>query len=140
MNTDKETSALLKETIKTLVDQKVKLTRDRCEYKLRTRPLLQTGETTEGKRRRFFGNIDSDRAHLKYTIRHSLLLYGYIRGRSYDQIEPKCRKGNSPSWPTILKIAGKSGFEITENQCMEWLAGEPSPHRRERRDDNSEAA
>jgi hypothetical protein len=122
----------IKQTIKSLVEQKVKLTRERREYKFRTRPLLETGDITETERRGFFWGIDSDREDLKHDIRHALLLYGFIRGRDYKQIEKKCRDDNFPRPSQIVRCARDHEFKVVQADVERWLQGEASPWRQER--------
>ena len=42
--------------------------------------------------------------------RHYNIVYGLVRGRKYEQIEPKVREGNEPSWYKIEKIKDQFGF------------------------------
>lgn len=121
MTIDKETQANIKGTIKTLVEQKVTLTRKRREYKLHTR-----GKVGLEERLRFFESIDHKRSTLKYDIRHRLLLYGFLRGRHYKQIERHCSDGNKPSASVILSF--NNILELSEDMITSWLDGAPSPH------------
>ena len=136
MQINKETRTQIKERIKALVAQKVKLTRELREYKLESR-----GKEPEGKRLAFFENIDYSRAGLKHDIRHGLLLYGYLRGFDYKRLEPKVRKGNEPSASDICLFGDQHDELALGAVSLEhWLKGEPSPHQWKRRDDESEAA
>lgn len=136
MTIDKETRSLIKNSIKPLVEQKMKLTRERHEYKLKTR-----GDVAESKRLSFFEHIDYVRSDLKHDIRHGLLLYGYIRGRDYKQLEPKVRKGNEPSASDICLFGGTHGnLAMPQAEIASWLKGESSPHQWKRPQDTKEAA
>ena len=139
MTIDRETRTNIKDSIKALVERKVALTRERRAYKLRTRPLLQTGEITEGERRSAFGDFDAMRADLKIEIRHGLLLYGYIRGRDYKQVERRCAEDNMPSSGDVGLFAD-GHLILTMAQIDRWFEGEPSPHRWKRPDVAVEAA
>lgn len=136
MQIDKETRTQIKKRIKALVAQKVKLTRERREYKLESR-----GKEPEGKRLAFFENIDYSRSGLKHDIRHGLLLYGYLRGLDYKRLEPKVREGNEPSTIDICLFGQQNGdLTINGDHVQRWLDGEKSPCSWKRRGDRSEAA
>jgi len=136
MQIDKETRNLIKEAIKALVAQKVKLTRERREYKLVTR-----GKEPEGKRLAFFENIDYSRSSLKHDIRHGLLLYGYVRGMDYERLEPKVREGNEPVASDICLFGDKHAVpDLNKTDVLNWLCGEKSLFQWKRRDEKSEAA
>jgi hypothetical protein len=140
--TDRETRNNLRDSIKELVEQKVAYTRDRRAYKLRTRPLLQTGEITEAERRKVFSEFDDMRHDLKHDIRYGLLLYGYLRGRDYKQIERRCAKHNKPSASAISLFADEfaEGLQLSQSAIKRWLEGEASPHKMPRRAGEAEAA
>ena len=136
MTIDKETRSLIKNSIKPLVEEKVNLTRERHEYKLKTR-----GNVAENERLSFFESIDDTRSGLKHDIRHGLLLYGYIRGRDYKQLESKVRKGNEPSASDICLFGGShSDLGILQTEIEGWLEGKASPHQWKRPQDTEEAA
>jgi hypothetical protein len=40
----------------------------------------------------------------KRTCRQKHIAYSMMRGRSYEQIEPKCREGNEPDMDLIRRI------------------------------------
>ena len=40
-------------------------------------------------------------AHAQYEYRHLHIAHCLLRGRSYEQIEPKVRAGNEPNWGKI---------------------------------------
>ncbi len=50
----------------------------------------------------FWANRRARKA-LRWPSRHLLLAYGFLRGRSYKQIEPKVDEGNEPSHQRILQ-------------------------------------
>lgn len=131
MQINKETKKQIKKAIKALVAQKVKLTRERQEYKLETR-----GKEPEGKRLAFFENIDESRSGLKHEIRHGLLLYAYVRGMDYERLEPKVRDGNEPSPSDVCLYGDKLGeLDLNKLDIQEWLNGSPSPFQRPRREE-----
>jgi hypothetical protein len=136
MQIDKETRTLIKEAIKALVAQKVNLTRERREYKLATR-----GKEPEGKRTAFFESIDHARSSLKHDIRHSLLLYGYVRGMDYERLEPKVREGNEPVASDVCLFGDEHGVpDLNKTDVLDWLCGEKSPYEWKRPQDAEEAA
>jgi hypothetical protein len=111
----------LKTHIKTNVDKKIHLTRERREYKLSTR-----GEVPEGQRRCFFEGIDDDRSLLKAEIRHSLLAYAYARGLPYRALEAKVREGNAPDARHIFGLLRRFDNEEHANELFDaicqWLS------------------
>jgi len=131
MKTEPQHRDSIKQTIKSLVERKVKLTRDRREYKLRTRPLVDRSPEALYERHSFFLNLDSRRANVRSDIRHTLLLYGYLRGRDYKQIEKKCRDDNFPRPSKIVACARDHEVKLIQNDVERWLQGEPSPWRHE---------
>lgn len=48
---------------------------------------------------------------LKYKFRHKHIIYSMARGKTYEQIEQKVRKGNEPDWFTIEKLKEDYGFD-----------------------------
>ncbi len=88
-----DTKTQLKNRIKEAVSTKVELTKKRRAYKLASR-----GNVDEGERRSEFGRIDSERYTLRVLIRHLLLAYALVRGRSYATQEPvwKREKASAP--------------------------------------------
>ena len=131
MQIDKETRTHIRNNIKALVERKVKLTRERREYKLASR-----GKEPEGKRLAFFEDIDYSRSGLKHEIRHGLLLYAYVRGMDYERLEPKVREGNEPSSSDVCLYGDKLGeLDLNKLDIQEWLNGSPSPFQRPRREE-----
>jgi hypothetical protein len=116
----------LKAHIKTTVDKKISLTRERREYKLRTR-----GKVPEVERWCFFASIDDDRSITKGEIRHSLLAYAYVRNRPYRTLEAKVREGNEPSARHIFGILRRFGVEENANELLDaiqqWLSAPLEP-------------
>ena len=43
----------------------------------------------------------------KMTYRHKHIVYSMMRGRTYEQIEPKCRKGNEPDQKLLQEITSE---------------------------------
>ena len=136
MNIQKTHRETIKETIKRLVDEKVRMTRERREYKLLTR-----GKVAEIDRLRFFSDIDSRRADFKHEIRHGLLLYGYVRGRDYKRLEAKVGDGNEPSASDICLFGDHHAeLDFRTTDVQDWLDGAPSQHQWKRSHDAEEAA
>jgi hypothetical protein len=58
--------------------------------------------------------------HRKHTVRdearHTLLAYGFIRGRRYTEIEPKCH--HYPSWDLIWRMVKKYGVQWDEDEDL----------------------
>jgi hypothetical protein len=50
----------------------------------------------------------------KRTYRHRHIAYCLLRGRTYEQIEPHCRKGNEPDQNLIREIINEYR---TDNVC-----------------------
>jgi hypothetical protein len=48
---------------------------------------------------------------MKAEIRHKHIMYSLIKGRSYEQIEPKVREGNEPNWSYIDELKKEYGFD-----------------------------
>lgn len=57
---------------------------------------------------------------VRRAARHSLLAYGFLRGREYRQIEPKCE--NAPHWPEVFKMVSKYGLQ--DYGWKMWKRGE----------------
>jgi len=116
-----------KTDLKDAVARKVALTRERVEYKLKTR-----GNVPENERRGWFERMDSERSSRKYDIRHLHLAYGYLRGQDYKRMEPKAKRepyasvivGNLERW------LGKDAEHVDDNAVKNWLGGAPSPFAR----------
>lgn len=130
--TYKKLVAHIKGQLKDHVDQKVALTRHRCEYKVSSR------ETTpEDKRQAWFHSIDDKRRELKNDIRHLHLTYGYIRGQDIVKMERKSKKpvdtGEIMAWlETYIIDVLKVESEIDKRNINGWLNGDPSPFARPR--------
>jgi len=46
---------------------------------------------------------------VRRAARHTLLAYGFLRGREYRQIEAKCE--TTPMWPEVFKMVAKYGLQ-----------------------------
>ena len=46
---------------------------------------------------------------VRRAARHTLLAYGFIRGRRYRQMEAKC--ATTPMWPEVFKMLVKYGLQ-----------------------------
>ena len=60
--------------------------------------------------------------------RHALLVYGFLRGRCYRAIEPRCAEGNEPSARAVQRIlaerftqAGDRGPVASEAEIARWV-------------------
>jgi hypothetical protein len=61
-----------------------------------------TGEKREGLYLHRIGTV-------RKAARHTLLAYGFLRGRKYRQMEAKCEA--SPMWPEVFKMVVKYGLQ-----------------------------
>ena len=68
---------------------------------------------------------------MRREIRYSQLAYGFIRGRSYKQIESQCSPDNIPSSLRITEILKSLLYPYdfekivgSESQIKKWLAGD----------------
>jgi len=52
----------------------------------------------------FAGNLQYSLISLKKDFRHRHIAASLMRGRSYEQIEPKCRENNKPNMDLIKEI------------------------------------
>lgn len=50
------------------------------------------------------GLLQCNLIYMKRDYRYKHIAYSLIRGRTYEQIETKCRKGNEPDQKTIQRI------------------------------------
>jgi len=114
----------LKDRINSLVAEKVSLTQERREYKLRTR-----GQVEEYERMTQFHNIDARRAERRSDIRSALLAYGFLRGKDYKQIERYCDPDNRPDAEAIASLI--DSYPSTRADVVKWLNGAHSPRYRE---------
>lgn len=59
------------------------------------------------------------RGGVRSEARHSLLAYGFLRGRAYAQLESKCHPGNEPNWDYVEKMLRRfsPGFN---GSLQEW--------------------
>lgn len=121
--TFKNAVVVAKIELKDAVAHKIAMTRERVEYKLKTR-----GNTPETERLAWFRNIDYKRDSTRYSIRHLHLAYGYLRGQDYKRMEP-----HTKTKPCAAVIAGILERWLRENpeHCDEttirsWLSGTPS--------------
>ena len=127
VRSDKNAIVAAKTELKDAVARKVALTRERVEYKLRTR-----GNVPENERWGWFQTMDSERSSRKYDIRHLHLAYGYLRGQDYKRMEPKTKRepyasviaGNLERW------LGKDTEYCCDATVEGWLGGAPNPFAR----------
>lgn len=121
-NTHREIVHSIKQQLKTAVEGKFILTRERVAYKASSR-----GTIPESERWGWFASIDSRRKYAKDRIRHLHLAYGYVRGQSYKRMEPKCKAPPNDYW--VLDILSEFKFPEATPELLditEWLAGDPS--------------
>jgi hypothetical protein len=111
-----ETAKALKATVKTLVTQKVTLTRSRVEHKQAPPEEKQTAAY-----RAWFGPVDDERADLKYRIRHHLLAYALVRGRPYRTVEKRCADDNRPSEGGIEAALRAHDAPVVVGEVRAWL-------------------
>lgn len=122
--TFKSATAIAKTELKDAVARKVALTRERTEYKLKTR-----GNVPENERRGWFGMMDSERSDAKYKIRHLHLAYGYLRGQDYKRMEPHTK--NEPCTAAIAgnleRWLGENSEHCNDTAIEGWLDSAPCP-------------
>ena len=63
---------------------------------IETKELQKTGK--------YAGNLQYSRISLKKNFRHKHIAASLLRGRTYEQIEPKCRENNKPNMDLIKEI------------------------------------
>jgi len=56
------------------------------------------------KNRSYAGNLQYSHIHLKRDYRHKHIAYCMLRGRTYEQIEQKCRENNKPNMDIVKEI------------------------------------
>lgn len=126
-----------KTELKDAVARKVALTRERVEYKLRTR-----GNVPESTRRGWFERMDSERSSTKYSIRHLHLAYGYLRGQDHKRMEPKAKR--KPCAHVIagdlMRWLGRDAEHCDATTIEGWLGGAPSPLARPAKPEITEVA
>ncbi len=74
----------------------------------------------------------ADKREESEQARYLMLAYGAIRGRTYRQIEVKCREGNEPSVYRLARLfedreSGEPLYGLTEKAIEAWLKGTPLP-------------
>jgi hypothetical protein len=58
---------------------------------------------------------------VRSEARHSLLAYGYLRGRSYKAMEAKCFE--KPAWDQVWKMIQRFGGTSTKADFEAWVKG-----------------
>jgi hypothetical protein len=61
---------------------------------------------------------------VRSATRHTLLAYGYLRGRSYGQLEVTCKR--PPDWSAVEKMIKKYGPPAHNTSFEEWKTIESS--------------
>jgi len=56
------------------------------------------------KSRDYAGKLQYSLLHLKRDYRHKHIAYSMLRGRTYEQIEPKCHENNKPNMDFVKEI------------------------------------
>lgn len=113
------TAKKLKQSIKTLVEKKIRMTRERVEFKRKA--------STEFKQspeyRDWFIDFDEIRGDIKFDIRHHLLAYALVRGRPYKTVERKVGPDNWPYVPAIERVLEhhKNFEDLEEMERVEKL-------------------
>jgi len=79
-------------------------------------------EERKNKRARS-GLAEHRRGIVRAAARHTLLAYGFIRGRKYSDMESKC--GHGPNWNNIWRMVEKYG--------VQWDDGEDHSSYKERK-------
>jgi len=74
---------------------------------IETKKLQKAGE--------YAGHLQYSRISLKKDFRHKHIAASLLRGRTYEQIEPKCRENNKPNMDLIKEIMDEY---TKENVCV----------------------
>ena len=93
-----------------------------------------TGESVDdcaARHRRYSAEFECSRESLhlhrvgvvRTELRHSLLAYGFLRGRPRDRVESKYRPGNSPDMERVRSIAVRFGASHNPTRFGEWWIG-----------------
>ena len=69
---------------------------------IRKEERVSEGEKREGLYLHRIGTV-------RRAARHTLLAYGFLRGKKYRQMEAKCEV--SPKWPEVFKMVVKYGLQ-----------------------------
>lgn len=72
--------------------------------------------------RAFWDLSEHRKGKVRHAARENGLAYGFIRGRSYAQMEAKCRPDNRPDFKSIEKIARRFGALEHKERWADWLA------------------
>lgn len=60
--------------------------------------------------------------HLRWNARYVYLAYGFLRNRTYRQIEPKVGEDNEPAASGILAEMRRAGYPIKDDELVfNWL-------------------
>ena len=59
---------------------------------------------------------------VRSATRHTLLAYGYLRGRSYRQLEASCKR--TPDWSVVEKMVQKYGPPAHNTSFEDWRKSE----------------
>lgn len=65
-----------------------------------------------------------DKRSLGIETRYHLLAYGFLRGLSYERIEPRCRLGNEPRTYALYEVVQRFSDGLdrpTEEAARAWL-------------------
>lgn len=63
---------------------------------------------------------------VRQAARETHLAYGFIRGRTYAQMEANCEKAKAPDWAAVRKMIGKYGpRNFVYPECFPVLEEKP---------------
>jgi len=85
-----------KKNFKTLKEELKEMAVKIKETKIETKDTQKKGE--------YAGSLQYALLKFRREYRHKHIAYSLMRGRSYEQIEPKCREGNEPNKDLIQEI------------------------------------
>ena len=97
--------------------EKVSYCEARKELRAEIKELVNTIKPMKTKEyRREHQEYGSPEKSISHKIRHLHIAFCLLRGKTYEQIEQKVRKGNEPSWYTINNILSKYESLVEYNE------------------------
>ena len=79
----------------------IKKFKTRLKHDVKKLRELKTSTKRKQKKGRYAGRKQVLLSTLKKEYRHYHIVYCLLRGKKYEQIEPKCRKDNNPDFDLI---------------------------------------
>ena len=93
------------------------------ELKIKIKSLAAETKIIKHEESKLHGEARQSLQHHRKTVvrheaRHSLLAYGYMRGRPYRSIEMKCHE--DPNWQKVQKMVERFGGGKCDNEIAAW--------------------